>query len=297
MPTKNRYPTAQVLNIHDRLFLIDCGEGAQMQMRRCGISPLKISAIFISHLHGDHLFGLFGLLSTMSMLGRKGEFPIYAPAKLKDILDDHLKYFGEGMTFTPIVNAIDTGKPALIYENRAITVHTIPMKHRVAAAGFLFREKMPQLNVYKHAIVKYGLSITDIVQLKNGEDITLPDGEVVTSDGITYLPYSPRSYAFCSDTAFSKKIVECVRGVDLLYHETTYQTDRAELAHETMHSTAAEAATVAKEAGVKKLLIGHFSSRYPNDNGFLHEAQSIFPNTDIARERETFEVPLLKHEQ
>jgi len=294
MPTKNRFPTSQVLNVHERLFLIDCGEGTQMQLRRCGISILKLNAVFISHLHGDHLFGLFGLLSTMSMLGRKGDFPIYAPIGLKNILDDHLKYFGEGMTFTPIVHGINTNKSELIYENRAITVHTIPLRHRVPCAGFLFREKTPQLNVHKHFIVKHALSICDIVQLKNGDDVTLPDGEIVTSEAATYLPYAPRSYAFCSDTAFSKKVISQVQNVDLLYHETTYQNDRVPLAHETMHATAAEAATVAKEASVKKLLIGHFSSRYSNDHGFLAEAQSVFPNTTIAKEKETFEIVLKK---
>jgi len=296
MPTKNRFPTAQLLNVHERLFLIDCGEGTQMQLRKCGISPLKINAIFISHLHGDHLFGLFGLLSTMSMLGRKGELPIYAPSALREILADHLRYFGEGMAFTPVVHPVDTNLSELIYENRAMTVHSIPLKHRIEATGYLFREKTPQRNIHKHAIVKHGLSVTDIVQLKNGEDVTLPDGEIVTAAETTYLPYSPRSYAFCSDTAFSKKVIECVRGIDLLYHEATYQADREALAHETLHSTAAEAATVAKEAGVKKLLIGHFSSRYASDSGFLAEAQAIFPAVEIAHERTVFNLPLVKQD-
>jgi ribonuclease Z len=292
LPTKNHYPTAHVLNVHERLFLIDCGEGAQMQMKRYGISVLRIDAVFISHLHGDHLFGLFGLLSTMSMLGRKGELSIYAPALLEDVLRDHLKYFGDGMTFTPVVRAVDTHKANLIFENRAMTVHAIPLKHRVPAAGFLFREKTPPLNVHKHLIAAHNLSIHHIVQLKNGEDICLPDGTTLANEDLTYRPYSPRSYAYCSDTLFYEKVIDQVRDADLLYHEATFQSDRMAMARETMHSTAADAATVARDAQVKKLLIGHFSSRYARDEGFLKEAQAIFPNTDIAREGKTFKIDL-----
>ncbi len=163
-----------------------------------------------------------------------------------------------------------------------MTVTTIPLKHRVPTAGFLFREKAPDLNVYKHLIVKHNLSVRDIVQLKNGEDVVLPDGELLPAAAMTYRPYVPRSYAYCSDTMYSEKVIAQVRNVDLLYHEATYQHDRAALAHDTMHATATEAATVASKAEVKKLLIGHFSSRYTNDNDFLKEAQAIFPPTRIA---------------
>jgi ribonuclease Z len=284
MPTKQHFPTAQILNVHERLFLIDCGEGAQMQLQQCGLSFLKIKAAFISHLHGDHLFGLFGLLSTMSMLGRKGEFPIYAPEGLQQILSDHLKYFGTEMDFIPVVHAIDTTCVNLIYENKAMTVHSIPLKHRVPAVGFLFRERTPQLNVYKEMLEKHNLHFSEIIQLKEGKDVLRDDGSIITVAETTYLPYSQRSYAFCSDTAFSEEVIEVVRSVDLLYHEATFQNDCRDLAEETMHSTAAAAATVAKTAGVKKLLIGHFSSRYTDENSFLQEAQAIFPNTEIAEE-------------
>ena len=284
MPTKQHFPTAQLLNVHERLFLIDCGEGAQMQLQQCGISFLKINAAFISHLHGDHLFGLFGLLSTMSMLGRKGEFPIYAPDGLQQILADHLKYFGTAQGFVPIAHAIDTTHAGLIYENKSMTVHSIPLKHRVPAVGFLFLERTPQFNVHKEMIEKYGLSFPEIIQLKRGEDVFRDNGSTITVAETTYLPYRPRSYAFCSDTAFSEEVIEAVRGVDLLYHEATFLNDCRALADETMHSTAADAAAVAKSADVKKLLIGHFSSRYTDENGFLQEAQAVFPNTEIAEE-------------
>jgi len=288
MPVRQHFPTAQVLNVHERLFLIDCGEGAQMQLQQCGLSFFKIDAAFISHLHGDHLFGLFGLLSTMSMLGRRGEFPIYAPEGLQQILSDHLKYFGAEMQYTPIVHAVGTVGPELIYENKAMTVHSIPLKHRIPAVGFLFRERTPQLNVHKEMIEKYGLSFPEIIQLKRGEDVVRDNAPVISAAETTYLPYRPRSYAFCSDTAFSEEVIAAVRDVDLLYHEATFQNDRRDLAVETQHSTAADAAAVAKAAGAKKLLIGHFSSRYTNEDGFLQEARAIFPNTEIAEERKAF---------
>jgi len=294
MPTKQHFPTAQMLNVHERMFLIDCGEGAQIQLQQCGLSFLKIDAVFISHLHGDHLFGLFGLLSTMSMLGRRGTFPIFAPEGLEQVLANHLKYFGTEMQYTPVVHTINTALPEQIYENKAMTVYSIPLKHRVPAAGFLFREKKPQRNVHKEMIEKYGLSFYEIIQLKRGEDVIRDTGAIITSAEATYFPYQPRSYAFCSDTAFSEEVIEAVQGLDLLYHEATFQNDRRDLALETMHSTAADAATVAKSAGVKKLLIGHFSSRYTDENNFLQEAQAIFPNTAIAEELKTFEVALDK---
>jgi len=290
MPTKKHFPTAQILNVHERLYLIDCGEGAQIQLRQAGLSFLKIDAAFISHLHGDHLFGLFCLLSTMSMLGRRGEFPIYAPESLLQVLNDHLKYFDTEMQYTPVVHPIDTTRPALIYENKAMTVHSIPLHHRTPTAGFLFRERRPQLNIHKDVIAKYGLSFQEIIQLKQGEDVHRNNEPTISVAETTYLPYQPRSYAFCSDTAFSEEVIAAVRGVDLLYHEATFQNDRRDLAVDTMHSTAADAATVAKSAAVKQLLIGHFSSRYTDENGFLEEARAIFPNTEIAEELKVFSV-------
>jgi len=263
-----------------------------MQLLRSGIS-LRIHAIFISHVHGDHLFGLFGLLSTFGMMGRKDKLTIYAPAQLQDILNDHLKYFGEGMTFPLAVHAINTEAPEQIYENDDITVHTIPLKHRIPTSGFLFREKMPLRNLHSRLIAKYNLPPQAMVKLKNGENITLPNGDILENETVTYLPYYPRSYAYCSDTLFSEQVIEQVKNVDLLYHEATFLTDKMEVAHQTMHSTAAEAATVAREANVKHLLIGHFSSRYKCDELFLQEAQPVFPHTAIAKELATFEIPLI----
>ena len=294
MPTKKHFPSAQILNIHEQYFLIDCGEGTQMQLQRYGFSMLKINHIFISHLHGDHIFGLFGLVATMSMLSRTTDLHIYSCNPLEEIMNSHLKYFGEQMTYKIIFHVIDTNNPQLIFENKAITIHTIPLKHRVPTAGFLFREKIPSRNVHKHIIEKYNISIRDIVRLKNGEDILLNDGELLTAEDATYQPYEPRAYAYCSDTRFSEKVIEQVQGVDLLYHEATYANDREDLARETEHSTAKEASTVASRAGVKKLIIGHFSSRYTNNNTHLREAMEVFPETELAIEGKNTTIPLLQ---
>jgi ribonuclease Z len=194
------------------------------------------------------------------------------------------------MNFQPVVHAIPTDSPSLIYENPAMTVHTVPLRHRVPTSGFLFREKTLPRNVHKHLIEKYKLTVSEIKQLKNGEDITAAGGNVLKNADMTYLSRQPRAYAYCSDTQFSEDVIEQVRGVDLLYHEATFLSDKTDFAKQTMHATAADAATVAKQAGVKKLLIGHFSARYPNHEAFLHEAQPVFPNTEIAEERKTFAV-------
>ncbi|MDR3351012.1 MAG: ribonuclease Z [Prevotellaceae bacterium] len=290
LPTKEHYPAAHVLNVHERLFLIDCGEGAQIQMLRAGLSAGRLEAVFISHLHGDHVFGLFGLLSTMSMMGRKKELLIYGPAPLEEIMHNHLRYFGTDMMFPITVHPVGVDAPALIYKNPVMTVHSIPLKHRVPAIGFLFREKQSQRNVYKSFISAHNLQVSDIVQLKNGHDITLSGGQTLTSETATCLPYAPRSYAYCSDTLFSETVIAQVRNVDLLYHEATYLSDKTVLAQRTMHSTAVDAATVARQANVKRLLIGHFSSRYESRDCFLQEALPIFPKTQIAEELQRIEI-------
>jgi ribonuclease Z len=296
MPIRTHFPTSQLLNIHEQYFLVDCGEGTQMQLKRYGFSLLKINHVFISHLHGDHLFGIFGLIATMSMLGRTTDLHIHAPALLDEILNSHLRYFGDRMTHKIVFHATNTSEPELTFENKALTVYTIPLKHRIPTAGFLFREKTPLRNVHKHFIVKYNLSISEIVKLKAGENIRLPDGELLTADEMTYQPYEPRTYAFCSDTMYCEKIIPQIQGIDLLYHEATYAGDRADLARETGHSTAEEAAKIAAAAEVKQLLLGHFSSRYTNYDLHLLESKAIFPNTELITEGKKVEIMLRKKE-
>jgi ribonuclease Z len=293
LPTENRFPTAHVLNVHERFFLIDCGEGAQMQLKRFGnIKYSKLNDIFISHLHGDHIFGLFGLISSLDLMERTTDLNIYAHEDLKKILDSHLKYFGENMSYRVVVHPVNTDVNDIIYEDSSMTVETIPLKHRIPTCGYLFREKTPQRNIHKALITKYNIPVADIVRIKNGENFKLSSGQEIPNEELTYLPYPTRSYAFCSDTMYSERVVEIVKGVDLLYHEATFLNDMQDMAHQTAHSTTVEAGKVALNAGVKRLLIGHFSSRYDNSmlSQFQKEVQYVFPNSDIVQEGMTYEI-------
>jgi ribonuclease Z len=287
LPTEDRFPTAHVLNVHERFFMIDCGEGAQMQLKRFGkVKYSKFKDVFISHLHGDHIFGLFGLISSLDLMGRTEDLNIYAHSDLEEILDNHLQYFGTNMSYRVVFHPVDTYVNEIVYEDPYMTVETIPLKHRVPTCGYLFREKMPQRNIYKEIITKYNIPVASIIRIKNGENFTTPSGEEIPNEQLTYLPYVPRSYAFCSDTMYSEKVAEIVKGVDLLYHEATFLNDMQDMAHQTAHSTTVEAGEIALKAGVKRLLIGHFSSRYDNRMllQFQKEVQYVFPNADIVQE-------------
>ena len=293
LPTTERYPCAQVLDVRGRLFMIDCGEGAQMQMRKAGISFLKIEHICISHIHGDHIFGIFGLLSTMAMLGRTAPLNIYAPGSFKPVLQFFLTNFGEGFLYEVNMAELKMTAPELIYENRRTELLAFPLNHRVEAFGFIIREKMPQHNVYKEAIAKYNLSIAEIGTLKRGEDVVRKEGDetvVIPNSEAAYIPYAPRSYAYCSDTAPFPELADWVRGVTLLYHEATFPAEMSEMAAKTFHSTTLQAAQTALEAGVGRLLVGHYSSRFPSVDFFLDELRSIFPATDLARDMDVVEI-------
>lgn len=295
LPTVSRYPSAHVLNIRGRLFLIDCGEGCQMQMCRYGISMMKIDDIFISHIHGDHVFGLFGLLSSMSMKGRTAPLIIHAPEDFAPVLESFLKLFGGEMIKYEIRHdVLNSKEPVLIYHSRNIEAYAFPLNHRVLTYGFLFREKIPHPNIRKDMILKYDLTLQEIGRLKGGLDVTRADGSLLKAAEFTYQPFIPRSFAYCSDTAPFPELVKWIRGVDILYHEATFAEAMSAMAEATFHSTAAQAAEVAKEAGVGKMVIGHFSSRYKDPNDILREALPIFEDTYLAREGETFSIPLSK---
>ncbi len=296
LPTANRFPSAQLVSVRNHHFLVDCGEGAQMQLRRYGIGFSRINHILISHLHGDHLFGLFGLLSTMSMLGRKTPLHIFAPAGLQQILDEHFAHFGDGMTYAPVVHELNAERQEVVVESHSLTITAFPLYHRVPTCGFLFREKTPPLNIRKELIEKYGLSLRDIVAIKNGADHALPDGRLVPNAELTYQPFAPRSYAYCSDTMYHEAVAQAVRGVDLLYHEATFAQAMHDFAVERGHSTALQAAQIARMAEVKQLILGHFSSRYKSTEVLLHEAQSVFADTQLAEEGKVFEVELTGRE-
>lgn len=300
LPTNSRYPSAHVLNIRGRLFLIDCGEAAQILLFRKGISILKIDNIFISHLHGDHCFGLFGLLSSMGMKGRTAKLTIHAPVELKGMLDFFMRAFdGDAMNYEIEHNVLDAtmkkGEMQKIFESRNIEAFAFPLNHRVPTFGFLFREKEPAPNVRKDLLEPYGITLKEIATLKRGEDVYREDGTILASKDFTYIPFRPRSFAYCSDTAPFEKLAQAIDSVDLLYHEATFAQDLKGTAQTTFHSTAKDAAEVALKANVKKLVLGHFSSRYVSVEHLRDEAREIFPNTELAERGARFDIELEKY--
>lgn len=287
-PTANRHPSAQIVNVDEQYYLVDAGEGVQKQMFRYGINPLKLRGIFISHLHGDHVFGVFPLISTLGLYGRRTPLKIFAPRPFGEILESHLRYFDTDLPYEVEWVEVDTTAHRIIFENNSLEVWSIPLRHRVPASGYMFREKMPELNVDKFKIERYGLSIKQIVAAKRGEDIALDDGTVIPNAEITYLPRQPKTYAYCSDTNRSAMVARRVKGADLLYHEATYAAAERRQAKERGHSTSVDAAEIALAADAKRLIIGHFSSRYKEPSVLLDEARAVFPATDIATEGETY---------
>ena len=289
-PTPNRHPSAQAVNIHEQYYLVDAGEGVQQQLIRYGINPLKIRAVFISHLHGDHLFGLFPLISTLGLYGRRTPLDVYAPAPFGEMLDAHLRYFDTALPYEVVWHRVATTKHALLLENRTVEVWSVPLRHRVPCAGFLFREKEPPLNVDKFKITKYGLSIAQITAAKRGEEITLESGEVIPNGELTYRPYRARAYAYLSDTNFSARAATLCQRVDLMYHEATYAAAEQRSARDRGHSTTTDAAKAALKAGARRLVIGHYSSRYKDEGVLVDEARALFPETWPATEGVTYTI-------
>lgn len=289
-PIVNRYPSAHVVNIHGRLFLIDAGEGVQVQLCRYGFSFAKIDNIFISHLHGDHVFGIFGLLSTMALTGRTAPLHIYAPEGFATILSFFMTQFGEGVKFEITHHPLKMKAPEPIFSTRSAEVYAFPLNHRISTFGFLFKEADPKRNIHKWKIEADNLTLREIALLKEGEDVERESGEILKNEEYTYIPYSARTMAFCSDTAPFPQLTQWLKGVDLLYHEATFGNDLKEMAKVTFHSTARDAALVAKEINAKKLVIGHYSSRYKDINLLLKEAQEVFLGTVLGKEGDKYEI-------
>ncbi len=281
-PTSERNPSGQLLNIAERIFLIDCGEGTQIQLRRLKARFQSIDHIFISHLHGDHFFGLPGLLSSMHLLGRKQTLNVYCPKELKDIMDVINSVSETRLSYTINWHFTSGQKMALLYEDQKVEVFSFPLKHRIFCTGFLFREKPLPRKIDKYKLEKLEISLADILLLKAGHDVVNKNGVLVKNEEATFDPPPPRAYAYCSDTVFDPEVIDYVRGVDLLYHESTFLDDNAERAAKTFHSTARQAATIARDAGVGQLLLGHYSARYGDIQGFLKEAGEVFVNSLLA---------------
>jgi ribonuclease Z len=290
LPTSARFPTAQVLKVHERFFLIDCGEGTQIQLRRFSVNLSKISHIFISHLHGDHIFGLFGLFSSFNLIGRKKDLHIYAHSGLASHLEHFITHFGIGMSYQIIHHPLPSSKHVLIYEDKHLTVETLPLRHSIPVTGFIFREKQKLLNIRKEAIEKYNPGIREIRKIKEGHDFTTSEGIAITNKELTFPPYRPRSYAFCTDTSCFPKLKEYLKDIDLLYFEATFADKDRKLARLTGHSTSKQAAKLAKESRVGKLLIGHFSTRYKSVNLLVNEAREIFSETYGVEDGENYPV-------
>lgn len=283
-PTTVHNPSSQVLSYREKLFMIDCGEGTQLQMRQNKLRLSKLNHIFISHLHGDHCFGLIGLISTLGLLGRTGDIVIHSIPDLEKILRPQLEYFCRENPFKVVFAPFDWTKSELIYEDRSMTVKTIPLKHRVPCAGFLFQEKPKEANLKGDMVEFYNIPIRERTKIKQGTDFILEDGTIVPNSILTIPPKPSRSYAYCSDTAYNEDIIPIIKDVDVLYHESTFAQDAQARAKQTGHSTSIEAATIALKANVKRLILGHFSARYPNNDILLEEAKTAFENTKLAYE-------------
>ncbi|MDF1570119.1 MAG: ribonuclease Z [Bacteroidales bacterium] len=287
LPTSKRSTAAHLLNMNERFFLIDCGEGTQIQLRRFRLSPARINHIFISHLHGDHVFGLFGMISSLGLMGRKAILNLYGPTALEEMIRVHLGFSG---TLPFELRFHVAQEKQVIYQDSKTEVIPVRLKHRAETFGYLFREKPRLLNVDKAKIEEYGLGVADIKNIKEGRDHLLEDGTVVPNASLTLPPIRQRSYAYISDTAYLPGIAEQIRGVDLLFHEATFLEKDLGLANQTLHSTARQAALVAKAAGAGKLLLGHFSTRYKSDELFLEEARAEFPESVAVNDGDRFTV-------
>lgn len=289
-PTLKGNPTSQLININEQYFLIDCGEGTQLQLRKHKVKFQRLHHIFISHLHGDHYLGLIGLIQTMHLLGRAIPLHVYGPKHLKEIVDVHLKYSQSTLKYELIIHEINSDHSEIIFENDKVEVSTIILKHRIPCTGFLLKEKTKPRRINAHGLKMHKVPKYAINNIKNGADFENEKGEVVPNSELTKSPLPSFSYAFCSDTKYNEEILPIIKGVNLLYHEATFAEEHSDRAKKTYHSTAKEAASIALKAEAKSLIIGHFSNRYANLNLLLDEAKIVFEKTELAIEGRIFEI-------
>lgn len=288
LPTTRHNATAQVIDLRDKLYMIDCGEGTQMQYRRSGLSFSRLNHIFISHLHGDHCFGLIGLISTFGLLGRTATLHIHAFPELETLLRPQLDFFCEGMPYAVEFHPFLHGCTDIIYEDRSVSVRAFPLSHRVPCCGFVFQEKPTAAHIKREMIDFYNIPFSQINRIKNGEDYITEEGKVIPNSRLTTPADTPRKYVYCSDTQFNPNNVQYIRDADLLFHEATFAEEHLARAKQTHHSTARQAAEMARLSGAKRLLIGHYSARYTDEKILLNEAREVFANTFLAEEGRCF---------
>ena len=284
LPTTRHLATSQIVDLRDKLYMIDCGEGTQVQMRRMRVRFGRLAHIFISHLHGDHCFGLPGLISTLGMLGRTGELVVHGPKEVETYLRPVMDLFCRGMEFEVRFNPVDTRSHSLVMEDRSLSVYSIPLKHRIPTCGYLFAEKPKEAHIIREMTDFYQVPVRCMKDIKQGQDYVTPEGEVVPNSRLTRPAPPPKRYAFCSDTAYNRSIIPIIEGADLLYHEATFAECDLARAKETFHSTARQAAEIARDAHVKRLVIGHYSARYEDLSELHREAEAVFPGTILGNE-------------
>jgi len=289
-PSLLRNPSAQLLNAAGHFFLIDCGEGTQIQLRKNNIKIQRISHVFISHLHGDHYLGLLGLMQTMHLLGRKTKLTLVCPPELKEIIDLQNKHSQTTIVYEIEYIFTNPKQAELVWEDDKIEVKSFPLRHRINCTGFLFKEKPHLKNIIKEKLQEFNVPTSEVNKLRLGLDAINEKGKTIANDKLTLMPLPQRSYAYCSDTNYYEEIIDHIKGADLVYHEATFLEAEIERAKKTFHSTAKQAATIASKAQIKQLLLGHFSARYGNTDGFIEEANPIFQNTLVAQEGQTYKI-------
>ena len=284
LPTVKHNGSGMVVNIREKYFLVDCAEGTQVELRRNHIHLNRLFNVFITHLHGDHCFGLMGLISTLGLLGRTAPLHVYGPQDIETLFQPLIDYHCNGMTYEVVFHPIDTHQNVCIYEDKSLQVFSIPLKHRIRCCGYYFKEKELSRHILKEAIEKYAIPISQINNVKAGLDYVMPNGQIIKNEVLTTPPSPARSFAYCSDTVFRPEIAEMMKGVDLLYHEATFAESEKLLCSKVYHSTAKQAAEIARLAGAKQLMLGHYSSRYNDETILQKEAAEVFENTILAKE-------------
>jgi len=290
LPTTRHIGASQVVNIHDKLFMVDCSEGTQIQFRKNKLTFSRLNHVFLSHLHGDHCFGLMGLLSTLALYGRTSDIHVWGPTDTERIFRPQIDYFCAKSPFNIIIHEVDTSQYSLLHEDRTVEIYSLPLKHRIECCGYLFKEKPGLPHIRRDMLDAYNIPISQINNIKAGADYTTEDGEIIPNEKLTTPADPARMYAYCSDTAYLPSLAHYLQGIDLLYHEATFAENNKARAAETFHSTAKQAATIAKDSHAKRLCIGHFSSRYKDEGILLEEARTIFPDTILANENLTITV-------